>query len=115
VLAKALSLWRGPALADVPDEFVAEMRQALHEEQLAATETMLEAELALGRYDEVLRELAARIVDHPYRERLHEIKMMALVRPPVPGSTPSSGTSGSDTAADRSSIGRMCAQASAIP
>ena len=36
------------------------------------------------------------------------------VRPPVPGSTPSSGTSGSETAAERSSTSRMRSQASVI-
>ena len=35
------------------------------------------------------------------------------VSPPVPGSTPSSGSSGSDTAEDRSSTSMMCSQASA--
>ena len=35
------------------------------------------------------------------------------VRPPVPGSTPSSGSSGSDTTDDRSSTSMMCSQASA--
>src|SRR5262249_36932253 len=35
------------------------------------------------------------------------------VSPPVPGSPPSSGSSGSDTAEDRSSTSMMCSQASA--
>jgi DNA-binding SARP family transcriptional activator len=75
---QALTLWRGPALTDVAEDFAVDARHALHEERLAAAEAQLGAELVLGRYDDVLRKVAALIVDHPYRERLHEAKMTAL-------------------------------------
>jgi DNA-binding SARP family transcriptional activator len=75
---EALALWRGPALTDVAADFADETRHTLHEELLAAAEAQLSAELALGRHDDVLRKVATLIVDHPYRERLREIKMMAL-------------------------------------
>ncbi|WP_459709798.1 AfsR/SARP family transcriptional regulator [Actinophytocola sp. KF-1] len=75
---EALALWRGPALADIAEDFAQDTRHALHEELLAAAEAQLSAELALGRHDDVLRRVATLIVDHPYRERLHEIKMLAL-------------------------------------
>ncbi len=81
-LAGALGLWRGAALADVAevaDEALAGVRRSLHEERLAAAEAMLDAALALGRFDDVLRELPALLVEHPYRERLHEVHLLALV------------------------------------
>lgn len=78
LFADALSLWRGPALADVADDLAATTRQLLGEERVTAAEARLEAQLALGRFDDVLRELDPLLVEHPYRERLHEISMAAL-------------------------------------
>jgi DNA-binding SARP family transcriptional activator/tetratricopeptide (TPR) repeat protein len=79
MLADGLSLWRGPALADVADELAAETRRALHEEKLVAAEAKLQAGLALGRFDEVLADLAGLMADHPYREELYQVQMLALV------------------------------------
>lgn len=79
VLSEAAALWRGPALADVPDALVCGVREELHEERLAAAEAHLDAELALRRYDIVVQTLAGLMSDHPYRERLYEIQMVALV------------------------------------
>lgn len=78
MFAEALSLWRGPAMADVGDELAAGVRQALHEERLAAAESKLDADLALGRFDELLSDLAALVTEHPYRERLWQTRMLAL-------------------------------------
>jgi DNA-binding SARP family transcriptional activator len=78
LFADALALWRGPALADVTDDLAATTRQLLHEERVTAAEARLEAQLALSRHDDVLRELDPLLGDHPYRERLHEIRMAAL-------------------------------------
>jgi len=78
LFADALSLWRGPALADVSDDLAATTRQLLHEERVTAAEARLDAQLALGRFDDVLRELDPLLAEHPYRERLHEISMAAL-------------------------------------
>lgn len=75
----ALVLWRGPALADVPEEFAAQPRQALQEERLAAIEARLLVAMSLGRYDEVLTAVAGLVVEHPHRERLHEIRLTALI------------------------------------
>jgi DNA-binding SARP family transcriptional activator len=78
--AEALALWRGPALADVPPSGLGDqLRQSLEEERIAAAEARLDAGLALRRYPEILTEVAALIAEYPYRERLHELKMTALV------------------------------------
>ena len=79
MLGEGLSLWRGPALADVADGLAAGMRQTLHEERLAAAEARLDAWLALGRCDDVLDEVAELAAEHPYREGLHQIQLLALV------------------------------------
>ena len=79
LFSQALSLWRGPALADVPDELASSLRQPLEEEKVAAAEAFLASELSLGRYDDVLRGVLSLIDDHPFRERLYEFQMMALV------------------------------------
>lgn len=79
LLGKALSLWRGAALADVPDELAAATRHALQEERLAAAEARVAGELALGRYPEVLAELTPLLAEHPYRENLYRTRMVALL------------------------------------
>ncbi|MDU0292303.1 AfsR/SARP family transcriptional regulator [Saccharothrix longispora] len=78
-LAAALALWRGPALADVPDEQAVEVRAALHEERLAVVEAKLRADLALGRPDAVLRDVTPELAEHPFREGLWETRVRALV------------------------------------
>jgi DNA-binding SARP family transcriptional activator len=78
LFAEALTLWRGPALADVADDLAATTRALLGEERVTAAEAHLEAQVALGRFDDVLGELDPLLAEHPYRERLHEIRMAAL-------------------------------------
>ncbi|MFL5869046.1 MAG: BTAD domain-containing putative transcriptional regulator [Thermoleophilaceae bacterium] len=81
VLERALSLWRGPALADLAYEPFAQHEIArLDELRLAAMEQRIEARLALGGHAEVVGELEALIREHPYRERLHAQLMLALYR-----------------------------------
>jgi DNA-binding SARP family transcriptional activator len=81
VLDRALSLWRGPALADLTYEPFAQHEIArLDELRLAATEQSIEAKLALGGHAEVVGKLEALIREHPYRERLHAQLMIALYR-----------------------------------
>lgn len=80
VLRDALALWRGPALADVSDELAASLRPSLVEEQLDATELMLEALLRVGDLQEVLTVTAKLSEEHPYREHLYELQMHALAR-----------------------------------
>jgi len=73
--------WRGPALCDLPeaDWTVAEGRR-LEELRLAATEELVDAELALGRHRELLDLLDGLVAEHPLRERFHAQRMLALYR-----------------------------------
>jgi DNA-binding SARP family transcriptional activator len=79
--AEALSLWRGPALADVADEpFASPDAARLDEARLAAVEARLAAELDAGAQDTVAGELEALVAAHPHRERLRAQQMLALYR-----------------------------------
>jgi DNA-binding SARP family transcriptional activator/pimeloyl-ACP methyl ester carboxylesterase len=80
-LSTALSLWRGPALADVPWERFAEGEVRRWEElRHGAEEDLVDAQLATGRHAEVVAELDALVEDQPYRERRWGQLMVALYR-----------------------------------
>ena len=80
-LREALSLWRGPALADFTYESFAQAAIArLEEIKLAAIELRVDADLALGRHDELIGELEELVAVHPLRERLQRCLMTALYR-----------------------------------
>ena len=80
-LRQALSLWRGPALADFTyDSFAQSAIARLEEIRLAALELRIDTELSLGRHDEVVGELDGLVAEHPLRERLRGSLMTALYR-----------------------------------
>ncbi|MEV5156888.1 BTAD domain-containing putative transcriptional regulator [Streptomyces sp. NPDC053728] len=76
VLDEALALWRGPALADLPDRAVAAARWEAR--RLDARRTRTEALLAQGRAGEILPELAGLCADHPLDEPLQALRIRAL-------------------------------------
>ncbi len=80
-LRDALSLWRGPALADFAYESFAQPAIArLEEIRLGAVELRIDADLGLGRHDELVAEVEALVAAHPLRERLRRCLMTALYR-----------------------------------
>jgi predicted ATPase/DNA-binding SARP family transcriptional activator len=80
-LTRALSMWRGPALADFAGEpFAVSEAARLNELRLHAREERIEAELALGRHGRLIGELQALVEEHPLRERLCGQLMLALYR-----------------------------------
>ncbi|NUP32242.1 MAG: AfsR/SARP family transcriptional regulator, partial [Streptomycetaceae bacterium] len=79
LLGSALALWRGPAFADILHAPFAPARSAAWEEQrLDALADRIEADLALGRHQDVLGELRQLVPAHPLRERLVGQLMRAL-------------------------------------
>ncbi len=81
ILERALSLWAGPALADLANEPFARREIArLKELRVDALEQLIEAKLELGRPEEVVPQLEALIREHPYRERYRAQMMLALYR-----------------------------------
>lgn len=81
LLRDALSLWRGPALAEFTYEPFAQAAIARFEERrVSCREALIEAELALGGHADVISELEALIHEHPFRERPRAQLMLALYR-----------------------------------
>ena len=77
----ALNIWRGSALADLGGEAVAATEAPpLEERRLDVREVLNDAELALGRHDQLLPELERLIAEEPYRERFRAQQVLALYR-----------------------------------
>ncbi len=80
-LDEALRLWRGVvAFAGVPGPFAETERTRLGELRSAAKEERADALLTLGRHEEVLADLTVMVADHPLRERMRGLLMLALYR-----------------------------------
>jgi len=80
-LREALQLWRGRPLADLEDEpFARDATSHLEDAWLAALESRIDADLALGRDAELVTELRALVRAHPLREGLRAKLMLALYR-----------------------------------
>jgi ABC-type transport system substrate-binding protein/DNA-binding SARP family transcriptional activator len=77
----ALSLWTGPALADLRFESFARVDvERLEEQRLGVLEDRIEADLKLGEHAALVAPLEALVAAHPLRERLREEVMLALYR-----------------------------------
>jgi DNA-binding SARP family transcriptional activator/ABC-type branched-subunit amino acid transport system substrate-binding protein len=80
-LCEALDRWRGPPLADFAYESFAQAEIArLEEARLAALEDRIDADLGLGRQEQLVGELDALVREFPLRERLRAQLMLALYR-----------------------------------
>jgi DNA-binding SARP family transcriptional activator len=81
LLGEALERWRGPALAEFAGEPFGRVEiPRLEELQLAVLEERVEADLALGRHDDLVAELESLVARHPLRERLRGQQLLALYR-----------------------------------
>jgi len=79
-LEEALGLWRDRAYADVPHPFAEAEAARLDGLRLAAHEQAAELDLALGRTEPVLDRLPGLVAEHPLRESLRALIMLALYR-----------------------------------
>ncbi|QMU75797.1 AAA family ATPase [Streptacidiphilus sp. PB12-B1b] len=75
-LRAALALWRGPALADLPARADAAARYEAQRD--AVQRRLLAAELALGRAEAVLQDLAELVERRPLDEPLQALRLRAL-------------------------------------
>jgi DNA-binding SARP family transcriptional activator/basic membrane lipoprotein Med (substrate-binding protein (PBP1-ABC) superfamily) len=77
----ALAVWRGPVLADVALASAGRAEaERLEEQRLRTYEVRFDAELALGRHEQVVGELQVLVGQNPYRERFVAQLMLALYR-----------------------------------
>lgn len=81
LIREALGLWRGRALADVEYQAFARNEAArLEELRLSLQERLLDARLELGEHRELVPDLEALVAEHPLREHLRALLMLALYR-----------------------------------
>jgi DNA-binding SARP family transcriptional activator len=77
-LRHALTLWRGPALADVRLGAVLEVEAAaLAQTRLGTIETRIECDLAMGRHNAVIGELISLVAEYPLNENFCGLLMRA--------------------------------------
>lgn len=82
--ARALELWRGRPLADLPDladvDPYSRLIHTLQEARLHALEWRCDAELRLGRHHGLAAELGSLAAEYPLREAFHRQLMLVLHR-----------------------------------
>lgn len=78
---RALSLWRGRALAGLEFQSFAKNEIArLEDVHLSALIDRIDCDLVLGRHEQLIGELERLVAEHPYSERLRQQLMLALYR-----------------------------------
>jgi DNA-binding SARP family transcriptional activator len=81
LLSSALSLWRGPALADVvTGDLLGAYATRLEESRMRALEQRMEADLRLSRHRWVIGELRMLTTTYPLHEGFHAKLMLAMYR-----------------------------------
>src|SRR5690606_16523832 len=81
LLTEALDLWRGPAFADFADAaFVRAEAARLEELRIEAAERLAQVCIGARQWAAALAVLRDLVEEHPLRERLHGLYMLALAR-----------------------------------
>ncbi|MEV4258810.1 BTAD domain-containing putative transcriptional regulator [Spirillospora sp. NPDC049652] len=80
LVVDALALWTGDPLDGLPGPFARAQRARFTEWRLVASQTRFELDLALGRHEEAVAELAVLAAGHPLREAFQRLLMLALHR-----------------------------------
>nr|BEK67931.1 transcriptional regulator AfsR [Kitasatospora purpeofusca] len=80
LLVRSLALFAGRPLTGVPGPYADSQRQRLAERQVSVAEERCAVALDIGLHAEVVGELNALTSEHPLRERLRELLMLALYR-----------------------------------
>ena len=77
-LHSALALWRGPFCHGLSSPFLDAQRDRLAESRITMIEERVGLDLALGQDSDVVAELRGLLAEHPLRERLYGLLMLAL-------------------------------------
>ncbi|MCO5990605.1 NB-ARC domain-containing protein [Actinoallomurus spadix] len=77
-LRGALSLWRGPALANTTEHLLMAESSRLEEARMSALEDRIEADLALGQHLQLVSELRGLVAEYPLREKIRSQLMIVL-------------------------------------
>ncbi|MFI6272821.1 AfsR/SARP family transcriptional regulator [Micromonospora zamorensis] len=77
-LSAALGLWRGPVLEGLHTPPLQGAAVAVEERRLNTLERRIQLDLDLGRHARLVPELTALSAEHPYRETMHALLMLAL-------------------------------------
>ncbi|MER6311222.1 AfsR/SARP family transcriptional regulator, partial [Streptomyces sp. NPDC001657] len=80
ILTEAEALWEGTPLTGVPGPYAQRQRDRLMEYRLLLVEARLTLELQLGGHTRVVGELLTLADEHPLREGLRALQMLALYR-----------------------------------
>ncbi|WP_121748263.1 AfsR/SARP family transcriptional regulator, partial [Streptomyces sp. E2N166] len=80
LLSEGLGLWHGPALANVTSFLADAELPQLEEARTTMLEHRVEADLELGRHQQLIPELIGLVTEFPLRERLRAQLMTALYR-----------------------------------
>jgi DNA-binding SARP family transcriptional activator/tetratricopeptide (TPR) repeat protein len=80
LLREADGIWRGRALAGLPGDWVARLRESFEEERRSASVRRIELELELGRHISLLAELSALVEQYPLDEDIAAHRIKALAR-----------------------------------
>jgi len=79
-LHSALGLWRGPVCDGLSSPFLDAQAGRLDESRIGVLEDRIELDLAIGVHADLIAELRDLVGEHPLRERLHGLLMLALYR-----------------------------------
>lgn len=79
-LHSALGLWRGPICDGLSSPFLDAQADRLEESRISVLEERIELDLAVGVHADLIAELRDLVAEHPLRERLHGLLMLALYR-----------------------------------
>ncbi|MER7768605.1 BTAD domain-containing putative transcriptional regulator [Kitasatospora sp. NPDC096140] len=80
LLTQALAMFSGRPLTGIPGPYADAQRLRLGERQVAASEELCTVALDIGLHAEIVGELNTLTAEHPLRERLRELLMLALYR-----------------------------------
>jgi DNA-binding SARP family transcriptional activator/Tfp pilus assembly protein PilF len=79
-LHSALGLWRGPVCDGLSSPFLDAQADRLDESRISVLEERIELDLAIGVHADLIAELRDLVAEHPLRERLYGLLMLALYR-----------------------------------